>query len=595
LSTNGFVAYDPLLDTEVLVMTVVLCHLGDSPMHAEITNTLNPSSSLSPCRICNLQAKSMMEKRTTKYICDFVGINEDGHQASLVSLTEHLWALAQRPGTIGLFDEESSKLGVKDTLNMFFLSNGDVSQLCRRLNEDFGEHLFNPFLRLKGFNGHLDTPVEMLHVILLGVTKYLLRNQMIRCSANEKSRISGRWRSFNSSGLNIPSIQPKTMINHFLSLNGKEFRTVIQAAPFIFLDCNLSSKERDVWNALAHLGPYLFQTQISDMKSYIISCNRLIIIFLQSIVRLSAQWCNKPKFHMLIHICDSIERFGPACLFATEKFEGYNGNTRFSLIHSNHLSPGRDIANSFNNHRLMRSVTAGSFLYDTNARTYIRASSKVINIFKSNTVFQRALGYNYLWNWVAKVQPDHTPGIIPKHIIDAYEAQDWKALVDIILTDGQKVKQDDFLSVLKKANSRAKVIGRVKQVWGVGGCGENQCKLQLSQCVIGEVSAFYGMREITETQECIWINPKDIESVLNVQHNCHDSGCDVQLMRPVVIERRLSKNLEHCVVHRDTTNFIINSGAFHSAELHWEWSDIAFVDVSLEEWQSALTEGLEQW
>ncbi|KAH9824732.1 hypothetical protein DFH28DRAFT_1077281 [Melampsora americana] len=158
LSTNGFVAYNHLLDTEVLVMTVVICHLGDSPMHAEITNTMNPSSSLIPCQICNLQAKSMMEKRTTKYICDFVRIDEDEF---------------------------------KNTLNMFFvkriqdffrdpkLSNVDVSELCCRLNEEFGERLFNPFLRLKGFNGHLNTPVEMLHVILLGVTNYLLRNQMI--------------------------------------------------------------------------------------------------------------------------------------------------------------------------------------------------------------------------------------------------------------------------------------------------------------------------------------------------------------------------------------------------------------------------------
>ncbi|KAH9820336.1 hypothetical protein DFH28DRAFT_1079753 [Melampsora americana] len=178
LSINGFVAYNHLLDTGVLVMTVVLCHLGDSPMHTEITNTMNPSSSLSPCRICKLQAKSMIEKRTTKYIGNFVATNEDGllitpGQKSLPlqnwldtkELTEHLWALAQRPGTIGPFDEELSKLGVEDTLDMFFfkriqdcfrdpkLSNGDVTELCRRLNEDFGDHLFNPFLRLKGEPG----------------------------------------------------------------------------------------------------------------------------------------------------------------------------------------------------------------------------------------------------------------------------------------------------------------------------------------------------------------------------------------------------------------------------------------------------------
>ncbi|KAH9819229.1 hypothetical protein DFH28DRAFT_1080489 [Melampsora americana] len=585
--------YNHQLETEVLVMTVVLCHLGDSPMHAEITNTLNPSSSLSPCRICNLQAKSMNEKRTTKYIGDFVGIDEDGRQKSLPvrtwsdtkELTEHLWDVAQRPGTIGLFDETSSKLGVKDTLNMFFAS----------------------------FNGHLDSPVEMLHVILLGVTKYLLRHQMNCCSATEKNRVSAQWRSFNCLGLDIPPIQPKTMIIHFLSLNGKEFRTVIQAAPFIFFECNLSSEERDVWTSLAHLGPYLFQTEISDMQSYLNSCNRLIRIFLRSIVQLSAQWCNKPKFHMLIHICDSIERFGPACLFATEKFKSYNGNTRFSSIHSNHLSPGRDIANSFNNLHLMQSLTAGSHLYDT-----------VINIFKTNTVFQRALGYKSLWNCardikngskpstlsfvivyqtdstliflgVAKIQPEQTIDCIPKHIFDAHDAQDWKVLVGVTLKDAQKVHENDFISVLERRNSAGKMIGRVKRVWGVGGCGENQCKIQLSKCKLGRVSNFYGMREITETEESVWINPKDIQGVINVQHNCHDSQCDVQQVHQVVIERKASKYLEHCVVHVDTGKFIINSASFHSAELHQEWAQIPFVDVQPEEWMTAVKEGIEKW
>lgn len=43
LSATGFTAYDLQLQKDVLVMFVVLAHLGDSPMHAEITNTMNPA------------------------------------------------------------------------------------------------------------------------------------------------------------------------------------------------------------------------------------------------------------------------------------------------------------------------------------------------------------------------------------------------------------------------------------------------------------------------------------------------------------------------------------------------------------------------
>lgn len=173
---------------------------------------------------------------------------------------------------------------------------------------------------------------------------------------------------------------------------------VLQAAPFIFFHCSLSDEEREAWTSLAHLAPYIFQTGIHDMKTYIKELRTLIDRFLRSIIQLSAQWCNKPKFHMLIHICDAIERYGPACLFATENFEGYNGNTRQSSIHSNHLSPSKDIANSFNNHRLIRSVTAASLMYDRGLRTYMKAGRKVTELFKTNLLFQKALGYNSKWN-----------------------------------------------------------------------------------------------------------------------------------------------------------------------------------------------------
>ncbi|KAI9616612.1 hypothetical protein H4Q26_011011 [Puccinia striiformis f. sp. tritici PST-130] len=39
------------------------------------------------------------------------------------------------------------------------------------------------------------------------------------------------------------------------------------------------------------------------------------------IIQDSAQWVNKAKFHMLLHLPESILRYGPASLFATEKLK----------------------------------------------------------------------------------------------------------------------------------------------------------------------------------------------------------------------------------------------------------------------------------
>ncbi|KAH9812257.1 hypothetical protein DFH28DRAFT_899261, partial [Melampsora americana] len=97
------------------------------------------------------------------------------------------------------------------------IAKEDIASMCCDLNEQFGDHLFNPFLHLKGFDGNCDTPLKVLHVVLLGVSKYLLQHQMSSCTATKKEKIWGRWRSFNTSGLNIPPIQPKSMIQNFQS------------------------------------------------------------------------------------------------------------------------------------------------------------------------------------------------------------------------------------------------------------------------------------------------------------------------------------------------------------------------------------------
>lgn len=78
MSQEGAPAYDTSIGSYVLVVAVPLAHLADSPMHAEISNTNNPGSSLHPCRVCHLGADSKAMKRTEAFIRSFVGINSEG-------------------------------------------------------------------------------------------------------------------------------------------------------------------------------------------------------------------------------------------------------------------------------------------------------------------------------------------------------------------------------------------------------------------------------------------------------------------------------------------------------------------------------------
>ncbi|CAH7667978.1 hypothetical protein PPACK8108_LOCUS2433 [Phakopsora pachyrhizi] len=77
LSSTGFWAFDSSLNEDVLVIPVVLLFMGDSPMYAEISSTMQPNISLQPCRICCLKAESKKEKATTNYVDRFIGHNSN--------------------------------------------------------------------------------------------------------------------------------------------------------------------------------------------------------------------------------------------------------------------------------------------------------------------------------------------------------------------------------------------------------------------------------------------------------------------------------------------------------------------------------------
>lgn len=264
------------------------------------------------------------------------------------------------------------------------------------------------------FDGHLDTPVEALHVVLLGVAKYLYRDMVARLTPGQRLRLQGRWQSLNIEGLNIPPVQPRNLVHHANSLLGKDFRLVLQAAPFVFFEF-ISDSHRHCWISLAHLASYVFQTQIFDKEAYRWDVKTVVARFLNQLVRLNAQWTNKPKFHMLTHLSSSIDRFGPLSLYTTEKLEGYNGVTRIASVHSNRHAPGRDIANAYNNDRLVKMLLSGGSFVDSKLGIRATASPLVQDLFKQSEI-RKGLGFHLsstddsgMWRQKRKVQNHINP------------------------------------------------------------------------------------------------------------------------------------------------------------------------------------------
>lgn len=127
---------------------------------------------------------------------------------------------------------------------------------------------------LLDFDPNLDSPVEVLHVILLGVVKYFWRDAVNRLMSSQRSVLVTRLSSFNTSGLGIPSLRGQILVQYAGSLVGRDFRAVVQVAPAVLYNL-LPAHIYDAWLALCRVVPLAFQSEIDNIDEYCV-CRILI-------------------------------------------------------------------------------------------------------------------------------------------------------------------------------------------------------------------------------------------------------------------------------------------------------------------------------
>jgi len=128
-------------------------------------------------------------------------------------------------------------------------------------------------ITIVGLDPHQDTPVEILHVILLGFVKYLWRDlvqNQLNNKDNKKALLATRLSSFNVSRLGISPLAGQTLVQYSGSLTGHDFRALAQAAPFVIYDL-VSKDHLDTWVALSKLIPLIWQPEIEDIDAHCVS------------------------------------------------------------------------------------------------------------------------------------------------------------------------------------------------------------------------------------------------------------------------------------------------------------------------------------
>ncbi|KAF7325590.1 hypothetical protein MKEN_00408600 [Mycena kentingensis (nom. inval.)] len=616
---HGIWAYDVVHRELVLVIPSVLALLGDNPMQSEFACHIGFRGKFF-CRACWVKGDPVDENAPPRQAPDPASDSDASvggatkvprkkaapkkHQtvAEMVSRVTNFmkpgiprnraetcdklrsqFVTASVIGKQTAYKDLKTASGLKDTFMEAFVerlfaagskkgrTNVQKQSDMNRLKATFPDDVLSPVWRIKDLDPHQDTPVEILHVILLGFVKYFWRDAVARLKDPEKALLETRLSSIDVSGLGLSPLPGHTLVHYAGSLVGRDFRALAQVAPFV-LQGMLSEERVAAWIALSRIVTLVWQPEIEDIDAYCSELEKSINHFLDCTCRLSLNWFNKPKFHIILHLPSHIRRFGPAMLFATEGFESFNAIIRSCSVHSNRHAPSRDIAARMARGNRLRHLLSGGFFRsniqspkktdntvppssspwmqltreDLAVSNWVSIHEKPKALLERNAFGSRLLGFmdadtpnvvgscdklGPLVRWYSTksshVAAAATISQLSGRVLDTL-AVHTPAIVYI--SNGDKSAVGSSVVYRRPMGSHIEHrVGRIAEVLQIPGSAAHAAGcadlILVSESIVGEEHARYGMRQVQHTTEHIFVAPQDVLCTVNIQHNCLDNNC----------------------------------------------------------------------
>ncbi|KAI9104002.1 hypothetical protein DFS34DRAFT_700620 [Phlyctochytrium arcticum] len=383
---EGFVAFDGKAQESVYVVCPLLVVTADNPMHSHLGAHIGTTGN-SPCCFCKVKG-SLKTQRDCEALMQLGELRTTlDTQRTLVQYVN----IAPHPGKKTLVRKLQTESGIKcrrlepvlEHLYEFAMGKPSPDGIAARIHQlgRLEQHM-SAFFRVPAFNVHADIPIEVLHTVLQGAVKYLLRDTLNnRISTDDKVILEARLRSMDTTtGFYQPLVVSQIM-QHVNSLVGKDIKNFVQITPFVLHDL-VTPDVLDVWTSLANLVQLVFRRRYDANSGYLVEVDKAV---LSDIARLSLRWLNKPKFHQLLHLPACIERHGPAIIVATERFESNNHGIRDASHHSNQHAPSRDIGHQYDSRYVVRHVASGGYWLNKRGH-WVAGDRKLVAFGKLNAV-----------------------------------------------------------------------------------------------------------------------------------------------------------------------------------------------------------------
>ncbi|KAJ7637552.1 hypothetical protein DFH06DRAFT_1302543 [Mycena polygramma] len=597
--TDPMPVYDQATQQEAAVRIFANMGPSDNPMGSEMTSHIGAKGNYF-CRKCKVGGCGEHKRTDAGYHSMFEAGTPRTAAETLAELHKQVEAACL--GVKAAVEARQTDSGVKDAYTNHWINdlirrsrelkkgdpNLDSADIVKELTEWVKANestIYNPFLSLKGFDVSKDTPIEILHTILLGIVKYAWHPTHTGWNAGKKLTYTQRLEATNTVGLSIPAIRASYIMQFANSLIGRQFKQVAQTCIFHMYDLT-DGLQFAAWKAMGELLPLLWYPEIDDLEQYLVDVETAVSNVLDIFAMLDpSKIIAKNKCHILTHTTEDIRRHGPLVNGITETFECFNAIFRWCSILSNHQAPSRDIARQLARQEGLKHRLTGGW-WPSSTGTWERAAPAVRDFLSERPILQTLLGWTdpkALVQGAVRLEPlkrvkgRPTPPRSQFKLsetdartainIGTYEVNSsWRRCINVISKSGDVCPVACWVYAISPVTN-APILGRIHDILTDGGAPI--IILDVFR-ISDERHPMFNLPKLTRRQgerTLIIVPSMNVQFFFNVQHDCYAAKCTASGTRAKMQERVESSITEAIIKCEPLEQWILNTTGFHNAHL----------------------------